>query len=166
MTLDFSLSPDLQVLQKRARSIAEEGVKEFGVFNDSWINGYSKEFSKTLAREGWIGMTWPKEYGGGGRPGIERMVVAEEMIRVGAPVAASWVADRQMGPSICAYGNPQQQERFLPGMLSGETTWCIGMSEPNSGSDLASLTTSADRDGKDFVINGQKTWTSLAAISD
>ena len=166
MTLDFSLPHDLQVLQTRARSVAEEGVKEFGVFNDSWINGYSKEFSKTLAKEGWIGMTWPKQYGGGGRPGIERMIVSEEMIRVGAPVAASWVADRQMGPSICAYGNAQQQERFLPGMLSGETTWCIGMSEPNSGSDLASLSTSADRDGNDFIINGQKIWTSLAAISD
>ena len=73
-------------------------------------------------------MTWPKEHGGG-RPGIERMVVAEEMIRVGAPIAASWIADRQMGPSICNYGSEEQQRRFLPGMLSGETTWCIGMSD-------------------------------------
>ena len=166
MTLDFSLPPDLEALQEKARAIAEEGVKEFGVYNDSWINGYSKEFSKILASEGWIGMTWPKEYGGGGRPGIERMIVAEEMIRHGAPIAASWIADRQMGPSICNYGNAEQQKRFLPGILSGESTWCIGMSEPNSGSDLASLTTFAGRDGNDFLINGQKIWTSLAEISD
>ena len=166
MSLEFSFPKDLQDLQKRARSVAEEGVKNFGSYPDSWINGYSKEFSKVLANEGWLGMTWPKEHGGGGRPGIERMVVAEEMIRVGAPIAASWIADRQMGPSICNYGSEEQQKRFLPGMLSGETTWCIGMSEPDSGSDLASLTTSAERDGSDFIINGQKIWTSLAAISD
>ncbi len=166
MTLDFSLPPELKTLQAKAKSLALEGVKEYGVYNDSWINGYSKEFSKVLANEGWIGMTWPEEHGGGGRPGIERMIVAEEMIRAGAPIAASWVADRQMGPSICKYGSLEQQERFLPGMLSGEATWCIGMSEPNSGSDLASLTTSAVRDGSDYILNGQKTWTSLAAISD
>ena len=94
------------------------------------------------------------------------MIVAEEMIRVGAPIAASWIADRQMGPSICNYGSEEQQRRFLPGMLSGETTWCIGMSEPDSGSDLASLTTSAERDGSDFIINGTKNWVTNGTTSD
>ena len=88
------------------------------------------------------------------------------MIKAGAPIAASWFGDRQMGPALLSYGTPDQQEEFLPGILAGETTWCIGMSEPNSGSDLASLQTRAVRDGDDFVIDGQKIWTSFAAVAD
>ncbi len=166
MSLDFAMPPDWLELRGRAREVARDGVARFGSHNDSWINGYSKGFSKVLAAEGWIGMTWPTEHGGGGRPPIERIVVADELISAGAPVAAGWVADRQMGPSICAYGTQDQRAQFLPGILSGEATWCIGMSEPDSGSDLASLQTSAVRDGRDFVVNGQKIWTSLAAIAD
>ena len=100
------------------------------------------------------------------QPGIERIIVAEEMMKAGAPISASWIADRQMGPAIYSYGTQDQKERFLPAMLEGESTWCIGMSEPNSGSDLASLQTFAKRDGDSFIINGQKIWTSIAAISD
>ena len=99
-------------------------------------------------------------------PAIDRLIVGEELIAAGAPIAAMWFADRQMGPSLIAYGTPDQQAEFLPGILSGETTWCIGMSEPNAGSDLASLTTSAVRDGDEFVINGQKIWTSFGAVAD
>ena len=142
------------------------GVAEYGKVHDSWVNGYSKEFSKVLASEGWIGMTWPTEYGGGGRPGIERIIMAEEMISAGAPIAASWVADRQMGPAIFTYGTDDQKAEFLPGMLSGVATWCIGMSEPDAGSDLAALKTSAIRDGQEFIVNGQKIWTSMAAEAE
>lgn len=119
-----------------------------------------------MAAEGWIGMGWPKEFGGRERPPIERVIVAEEMISAGAPIAAMWFADRQMGPTIIAYGTPDQQAEYLPNMLSGETTWCIGMSEPDAGSDLASLKTSAVRDGDVFVINGQKIWTSFGEVAD
>ena len=164
--LDFELPAELQALRDRARALAAEGVAEFGAHTDSWINGYSKEFSKRLSAEGWIGMTWPTEFGGGGHSNLARMIMGEEMISVGAPIAASWFADRQMGPALINYGTPDQQVEFLPGMLSGETTWCIGMSEPDSGSDLASLKTSAVRDGDVFVVNGQKIWTSFAATSD
>jgi alkylation response protein AidB-like acyl-CoA dehydrogenase len=164
--LDFALSPELEDLRARARAVALEGVERYGASTDSWINGFSEEFSKVLAENGWIGMTWPTEFGGGGRPNIERIIMGEEMISVGAPIAASWFADRQMGPGIIAYGSADQQAEFLPGMLSGETTWCIGMSEPDSGSDLASLKTSAERDGTHWVINGQKIWTSFAAVAD
>jgi alkylation response protein AidB-like acyl-CoA dehydrogenase len=146
--------------------VATAAVERYGRHNDSWINGYSKEFAKEMAAQGWIGMTWPVEYGGGGRPAIERLIVGEEMIAAGAPVAAMWFADRQMGPTLIAYGRPDQQDEFLPRMLSGETTWCIGMSEPNAGSDLASLKTSAVRDGDDWVINGQKIWTSFGELAD
>ena len=111
-------------------------------------------------------MTWPTEFGGGGRPPIERVIMAEAMIGTGAPIAASWFADRQFGPSIYSYGTPEQQEQYLPDMLAGSTTWGIGMSEPNSGSDLASLSTSAVRDGDTYVVNGQKIWTSGGALAD
>lgn len=166
MTLDFGVRPEWVELRNRAREVAKEGVARYGRWNDSWVNGYSREFSRVLAHEGWIGMTWPQEHGGGGRPGVERIIMAEEMISAGAPIAASWIADRQMGPSICNYGTPGQRAEFLPGILSGETTWCIGMSEPDAGSDLAALKTSAVRSGDHFVVNGQKIWTSLAAIAD
>jgi alkylation response protein AidB-like acyl-CoA dehydrogenase len=119
-----------------------------------------------MAAHGWIGMTGPTEFGGGGQPAINRLIVGEELIAAGAPIAAMWFADRQMGPTLIHYGTPDQQAEFLPGILSGETTWCIGMSEPDSGSDLASLTTSAVRDGDDFVINGQKIWTSFGELAD
>ncbi len=164
--MDFALSPDLLALRDRARSVAADGVARFGRHNDSWINGYSREFARIMSAEGWIGMGWPTEYGGQGRPSIERLIVAEEMIGAGAPVAAMWFADRQMGPTLIAYGTEQQKVTFLPRMLSGETTWCIGMSEPDAGSDLASISTRAVRDGSDFVIDGQKIWTSFGHLAD
>lgn len=164
--LDFGLTDELIALRDNAREVARQGVLDHGVHNDSWINGFSKDFSATLGQHGWVGMTWPEEFGGGGRPAIERVIMAEEMIGTGAPIAASWFADRQFGPSIFTYGSPEQQERYLPDMLAGSTTWGIGMSEPNSGSDLASLKTSALRDGDSYIVNGQKIWTSGGALAD
>jgi alkylation response protein AidB-like acyl-CoA dehydrogenase len=164
--LDFRLGPELEALRERARQVAADGVARFGVHFDSWVNGFSKDFARVLSAEKWIGLGWPVEHGGGGRPPIERVVIAEELISAGAPIAAMWVADRQMGPSIIAYGTADQQAEFLPGILSGEATWCIGMSEPDAGSDLASLKTQAVRKGDVFVVNGQKIWTSMAAVAD
>ena len=164
--MDFTWTSDQVALREKARTVAEDAVNKYGRFNDTWMNGYSREFSRELAKHKWIGMTWPVEYGGGGRPPIERLIVGEEMISAGAPIAASWFADRQMGPALISYGTKAQQDAFLPQMLSGETTWCIGMSEPNSGSDLASLKTFAARDGDEFVINGQKIWTSFGELAD
>ena len=115
MSLDFAMRPEWEELRARARAVAEQGVADYGRWSDSWINGHSKEFSKVLAAEGWIGMTWPAEFGGGARPGIERIIMAEEMISVGAPIAASWFADRQMGPSIYTYGTGRQKAELLPG---------------------------------------------------
>ena len=164
--MDFAWSAEHVALRARARNVASAAVKKYGRFNDTWMNGYSKEFSEELAAHGWIGMTWPTEFGGGGRPPIERLIVAEEMIAAGAPIAASWFADRQMGPALIAYGTKRQQDEFLPNMLAGKTTWCIGMSEPNAGSDLASLKTFAADDGDEWVINGQKIWTSFGEVAD
>jgi alkylation response protein AidB-like acyl-CoA dehydrogenase len=165
--MDFSWTPEQLTLRATAAAVAADAVARFGRSNDSWINGYSKEFSKELAGHGWIGMTWPDNpYSGTASPAIDRLIVGEELIKAGAPIAASWFADRQMGPSLLAYGTPDQQAAFLPAIVAGETTWCIGMSEPNAGSDLASLKTTAEREGDVFVINGQKIWTSFGAVSD
>jgi alkylation response protein AidB-like acyl-CoA dehydrogenase len=164
--MEFEWTPEQEELRSQARRVAADAVARYGRHNDSWINGFSKEFAKEMAALGWIGLTWPTEFGGGGRPPVDRLIIGEELINAGAPIAAMWFADRQMGPTLIAYGRPDQQEAFLPGMLSGETTWCIGMSEPNAGSDLASLKTQAVRDGDEFVINGQKIWTSFGAVAD
>ena len=164
--LSFRLDAELEALRERAREVAARGVAEFGRHNDSWINGFSRPFAKVMADEGWIGMGWPRAHGGHDRPPVERLIVAEEMISAGAPIAAMWFADRQMGPTLIAYGTDDQRAEFLPKMLSGETTWCIGMSEPDAGSDLAGLKTAAVRDGDEFVINGQKIWTSFGDVAD
>jgi len=163
--MEFAWTPEQEALRAEARAIAVDAVERYGRFNDSWMNGYSKEFSKELGALGFIGMTWPKEFGGGGRPPIDRLIVGEELIAAGAPIAASWFGDRQMGPAFMTYGTPEQQKAFLPGILSGEDTWCIGMSEPDAGSDLASLKTSAVLDGDEWIINGQKIWTSFGAVA-
>jgi len=155
-----------QELRARARDVAHRGVERYGRWNDSWINGNVREFSRKLAAEGFIGMTWPREFGGGGRPAIDRLIVGEELIAAGAPIGGMWFADRQMGPALIAFGTDEQRQRFLPGILAGETTWCIGMSEPDAGSDLANLATSAVRDGDDWVINGRKVWTSFGEVAD
>ena len=164
--MDFSWTPEQEALREEARRFAADAVARFGRANDSWINGYSADLAKELAARGWIGLTWPAEFGGGGRPAIERLIIAEELISAGAPIAAMWFADRQMGPTLIAYGRDDQRAQFLPGILDGSTTWCIGMSEPEAGSDLAGLKTSARRDGDDWVINGQKIWTSFGAVAD
>ena len=165
--MDFSWTPEQEALRAEAAAVAADAVARFGRSNDSWINGFSKEFSKELGARGWIGMTWPDNpYSGQRRPAIDRLIVGEELIKAGAPIGASWFADRQMGPALLSYGTPDQQAEFLPGIVAGDTTWCIGMSEPNSGSDLASLKTTAEREGDEFVINGQKIWTSFGNVAD
>ena len=94
--MEFAWTPEQEALRAHARAIAVDAVERYGRFNDSWMNGYSKEFSKELGALGFIGMTWPKEFGGGGRPPIDRLIVGEELIAAGAPIAASWFGDRQM----------------------------------------------------------------------
>ena len=165
--MEFSWTDQQQALRAEAARVAADAVAHFGRFNDSWINGYQKEFSRELGAHGWIGMTWPDNpYSGPASPAIDRLIVGEELIKAGAPIAASWFADRQMGPSLLAYGTADQQAEFLPDIVAGDTTWCIGMSEPDAGSDLAGLKTSAERVGDEFVINGQKIWTSFGAVAD
>ncbi len=164
--MEFGWTDDQRRLRQEAREVAADAVARFGRANDAWINGFSKEFSRELGARGWIGLTWPLDVGGGGRPPIDRLIIADELISAGAPIAASWFADRQMGPTLINYGTEEQKSRYLPELRAGESTWCIGMSEPGAGSDLASLSTRAERRGDVFVVNGQKIWTSFGAQAD
>jgi alkylation response protein AidB-like acyl-CoA dehydrogenase len=123
-------------------------------------------FSKKLAAKGWVGMALPKRYGGGDRTAVDRFVVVEELLRWGAPVGHHWVADRQTGPVINRFGTDEQKERFLPAICRGELSFSIGMSEPDAGSDLASVSTRATRVEGGWVLNGTKIWTSGAYEND
>jgi alkylation response protein AidB-like acyl-CoA dehydrogenase len=132
---------------------------------DGWFNGYSPEFSRKLGERGWLGMTWPEWYGGHERSSLERFAVLEELLAAGAPVASHWIADRQSGPSILHFGTEEQKRRFLPAIARGECFFSIGMSEPESGSDLASVQTSAERADGGWLVNGTKIWTGGAHLS-
>jgi len=123
-------------------------------------------FSAKLGRRGWLGMALPARYGGHDRSAVDRLIVTEELLRWGAPVGHHWVADRQTGPVIARFGTEVLKQRFLPAICRGEVSFSIGMSEPDSGSDLASLSTRAVRDGDGWVITGRKIWTTLAHVND
>ncbi|PWC47968.1 acyl-CoA dehydrogenase [Azospirillum sp. TSA6c] len=127
----------------------------------SW-SGFDAEFSRRVGQRGWIGMTWPKRYGGHERSALERYVVLEEMLAAGAPVAAHWFADRQSGPLLLKVGTEEQRRSILPRITAGECFFCIGMSEPDSGSDLAAVRTRAVPVDGGFVVNGTKLWTTYA----
>jgi len=122
-------------------------------------------FSRILGEAGLIGMTWPRAYGGHERSSLERYVVLEELLAAGAPVGAHWIADRQTGGMLLNYGQEEEKRRWVPGIARGEVFACIGLSEPNSGSDLASVKTRAHRKGNRWVIEGQKVWTTGAHFS-
>ncbi|MEV0156051.1 acyl-CoA dehydrogenase family protein [Micromonospora sp. NPDC050686] len=124
------------------------------------------EFSREIARRGWVGMVVPKEYGGPGRSAVDRFVVAEEMLAAGAPISAHWVGDRQTAQIILRFGTEEQKRRFLPAIVKGEVWFCLGMSEPGSGSDLASVRTRATRTAGGWLLTGQKVWTSGAHYAD
>lgn len=125
-------------------------------------SGFSAEFSRAMAARGWVGVTIPKEYGGAGLDPFARFVLVEELLAAGAPVAAHWIGDRQSAPLLLHYGTEDQRRSILPRICNGELFFCIGMSEPNSGSDLASVRTRAERVEGGWKLNGQKIWTTYA----
>jgi alkylation response protein AidB-like acyl-CoA dehydrogenase len=127
----------------------------------SW-NGHSPDFSRKLGQRGWLAMTWPKSVGGHERSALDRLVVIEELLAAGAPVAAHWIADRQTGPLLLKFGTPEQQAAYLPAIARGELYACIGMSEPGAGSDLAALTTRARAVEGGWRVSGTKLWTTFA----
>ena len=154
--------------QKQFRREVRKFLKQHidkGIFDtrcDSWLSGSDPAFSKLVAEQGWIGMTWPKQYGGSERSTIDRYILTEEFLAYGAPVAAHWFADRQTGPLLLRFGTDYQKEFFLPKIVKGECFFAIGLSEPNSGSDLASVATRAEKVDGGWIVNGAKTWSSNA----
>jgi alkylation response protein AidB-like acyl-CoA dehydrogenase len=153
-------SADLDDLRREVRAFLAEA--SFTPRCDAWLSGHDPEFSRRLGACGWLGMTFPERYGGHGRRAVERYAVIEELLAAGAPVAAHWVADRQTGPLLLRYGTEDQRQRLLPGIARGEIYCCIGMSEPDAGSDLAAIRTRAERVDGGWRLNGAKIWTSHA----
>ncbi len=160
--------PTLTELRLQVRAFLDEQVAHgrFVPHVDTWLTRWDREFTRELGRRGWLGMTIPVEYGGQGRTLLERFVVTEELLVVGAPVAAQWVADRQVGPSLLRYGTEEQKQAFLPRIARGEVVFGIGMSEPDSGSDLASVRTRGERVDGGWRVTGTKVWTSGAHEAD
>nr|THJ67667.1 acyl-CoA dehydrogenase [Rhodococcus qingshengii] len=130
--------------------------------SDSWVRSFDIDFSRELAKNGLVGMTWPVEFGGGGESNVARLAATEELLRAGAPVAAHWIADRQIGPSVLRHGSERLKEEILPGITRGEHLFCLGMSEPEAGSDLAAVRTSVRRVAGGWSLTGRKIWTSGA----
>ena len=158
------LPPEAQALREQVRAfLAEEAARgtfdpALGLRNPS----YDRDFSRRAGARGWIGMTWPKQYGGHERSQLERYVVTEEMRAASAPTWSHFVADRQSGPVILKYGTEAMKQEILPKICRGELCFAIGMSEPGSGSDLFAASTKAVREGDHFRVNGSKIWTSNA----
>lgn len=157
------LSPKNEALRVEVREFLDEALQDYPATKRmaSWM-GYDLEFTQHLAAKGWIGCTLPKEYGGLGKDQFYRYVLVEELLAAGAPVLAHWTADRQSAPLILRYGNEEQKQRFLPPICRGEEFFCIGMSEPDAGSDLAAVNTRAARTEGGWLINGTKLWTTNA----
>jgi alkylation response protein AidB-like acyl-CoA dehydrogenase len=158
-----NLPPEAEALRDEVRAFIRQTLGDRPAVRRarSW-GGFDPAFSRKVGERGWIGMTWPKRYGGHERSFLERYVMLEEMLAAGAPVSAHWVADRQSGPLLLRFGTEAQRERFLPAIVRGELAFAIGMSEPDSGSDLASIRTRAVRKDGGYVVNGTKVWTSSA----
>src|SRR5438874_10667628 len=171
-TVDFTLTPDQEALRARVREWLSANIpddwKKFGLSEVPRPEAYEflRKWQKTLHDAGFIGLTWPREYGGQGLTFVEEMVLHEETALAKAPPMLNILGVGMAGPTIIAYGTEEQKQRYPAKILSCEEIWCQGYSEPNSGSDLASLQTRAVKDGEYWVINGQKVWTSLAHIAD
>ena len=157
------IPPEDEALRAEVRAFLSEAIAGLPphIRARSW-GGYSTELSRKLGAKGWIGVTLPQEYGGGGRSAFARYVFVEEFLACGAPVGSHWIADRQSAPLILKYGTEAQKRFYIPRVCRGEAFFCIGMSEPNAGSDLASVKTRAVPNDKGFLLNGQKIWTTNA----
>jgi alkylation response protein AidB-like acyl-CoA dehydrogenase len=168
--MDFRFTPQEEAFRQEIRDWLKtnlpDNLPDDRLARDSENLNVYKEFAQRLATKGWVAPHWPKEYGGLGLSVVEQLVFNEEMAEANAPMGYSTIGTGWVGPTIIVYGTDEQKQRFLPPITAGDVMWCQGFSEPNAGSDLASIKTSAVRDGDDYVINGQKIWTSGAHYAD
>jgi len=169
--MDLIYPPDAETFRAEIRSWLEENLpkgwfeKGFSLASEE-RRKFNEEWPAKMFAGGWICATWPKEYGGKGLSIMQGVVLAEEFARAKAPMRGDFFGDTLVGPTLLQWGTEEQKKQFLPGILKGATRWCQGFSEPNSGSDLASLKTTAVLDGDEWVINGQKVWTTQGHNAD
>jgi alkylation response protein AidB-like acyl-CoA dehydrogenase len=170
--MDLNLTPEEEKFRNECKAWLAANVPE--PFAGKGLNEeenaeaveYLQTWQKKVFDNGWAGISWPKAYGGRGATLIEQSIFQEEWAKANAPILINVLGLSLIGPTIIAVGTEEQKQRYLPKILSGEEIWCQGFSEPNAGSDVAGLGTKAVRDGDDFIVNGQKIWTSLAHVSD
>lgn len=163
--MDFGFTQDEEAFRQEIRQFLRQ---ELGLERKERtpLELFSPDFSRKLAEKGWLGVGWPKEYGGLGRPYTQQLIYGEEMLYYRAPASAHILAQNMVGPTLIAVGSEEQKREFLPRILKGEIVFCLGYTEPNAGSDLANCQTTAVADGDDFIINGQKLFTSFAGQAD
>lgn len=170
--MDFNFTPEEDAFRQELRTWLQDNLpKSYDPQEFDRIDAETRfEFQRTWQRKaydaGWVGIHWPKEYGGRGANLMEMFIYNQEMYRAHAPRFANTLGLIMSGPTVFHWGTEEQKQRYLPKILSGEEIWCEGLSEPNAGSDLASLQTRAVEDGDSFVVNGQKVWTSYAHCAD
>jgi alkylation response protein AidB-like acyl-CoA dehydrogenase len=171
--MDFRFTPEEEAFRSEVRAWLEENLtpefKELGgrggpADDQSW--DVRMEWERKLGQAGWIGLGWPKEVGGRGASLLQQVIFNEEHARAGAPARTSFFGEGLLGPTIVALGTDEQKHRFLPPILRAEELWCQGYSEPDAGSDLARVKTTAELDGDEWVVTGQKIWTTLAHHAD
>jgi alkylation response protein AidB-like acyl-CoA dehydrogenase len=169
--MDLTYPPEAEAFRKEIRAWLEQNLPD-GWFDEGFEmtseerKAFHESWSDKLFEGGWICASWPKEYGGKGLSVMENVVLNEEFAKAGAPMRADFFGDTLVGPTILQWGSEEQKQEFLPKILKGQISWCQGFSEPNAGSDLASLKTTAVLDGDEWVVNGQKVWTTQAQHAD
>jgi alkylation response protein AidB-like acyl-CoA dehydrogenase len=158
------LAPSTDQLRADIREFISDAIDSgrFVPDCDGWLAGWDPSFSADLAARGWVGMAIPKEYGGSGRGSLDRYVVIEELLAAGAPIAAHWIADRQIAPALLKFGTERQRQHYLPGIAAAQAFFGLGMSEADAGSDLAAIRTMATRVDGGWRLTGAKLWTSGA----
>ena len=166
--MEFGFSEEQEQFRKEVVGFLEKEVEKgtFSTKSNCFVETSSPEFSRKLANKGWLGLTWPKKYGGAARSYVDRTILMEELMRYQAPLLHHFFGERQMGPGLMHFGNEEQKQEFLPKIINAEISFCLGMSEPDAGSDVAAVKTTAREEGDDYVINGQKIWTTHAHNAD
>jgi len=169
--MDLTYPPEAEAFRLEIRAWLKDNLPQ-GWFDEGveltaeQRSEFARTWNEKLNEGGWICASWPTEYGGKGLSTLEQVVLTEEFAAASAPLRADFFGDTLVGPTILHWGTEEQKHEFLPGIMSGQISWCQGFSEPNAGSDLASLTTRADLDGDEWIINGQKVWTTQAQYAD
>jgi alkylation response protein AidB-like acyl-CoA dehydrogenase len=167
--MQFTFTPEQQRFRSQIRDFLDDELpraRKRGEMTPGRVRAYSQPFSKALAARRWIGLSWPEQFGGANADAMSQVIFTEEMITSEAPCGYHFIAERQIGPSLMRHGTPEQREFWIPRILDADVSFCLGLSEPGAGSDLANVRTRAQRRGDVYVVNGSKIWTSHAHLSD